>query len=177
MPDRAEASRCGRSGFAGICASTGGTLHVWQVDNLKEYIIGFNLITSRKTAQLVIHLKDVEEYDVSEISELLEMEENASKGKRLCGLRQKVKEQSLQLISAMKKDQLQDKYGRIFRDIKEENMEWSALMFSAAGRKWQNLKGNTDNYVAEKDVMDEILPKRGRLKREKPRICGQFLGG
>ncbi|WP_050009674.1 hypothetical protein [Flavobacterium sp. B17] len=33
-----------------------------------------------------------------------------------------------------------------------------------------------ENTVAEKDYLDEILPKRGRLKKErKPRLCVQFL--
>jgi hypothetical protein len=157
----------------------------------------------------------------------------------------------------MKKDQLQDKYNEIFRDIKEEKMDWSFEDFlqTAEGAeseqntiplipleekkkpsfpKWfwmaasvmlvfsigfflnnnnkdaqdkeklvkeEILKQKSgfieenrdhqeqvavnhtdsisgvkkdsvfqDNQVAEKDVMDEILPKRGRLKKErKPR--------
>lgn len=155
----------------------------------------------------------------------------------------------------MKKDQLQDKYDEIFRDIKEEKMEWSFDDFlqqtenataeenttpvipleenkKPSFPKWfwmaasvmlvfgigfflknnsntgvhdkeslvknEVLKQKTsfieennnhqeqvavnhtdsisgakkdsifqDNHVAEKDVMDEILPKRGRLKKEK----------
>lgn len=159
----------------------------------------------------------------------------------------------------MKKDQLQDKYNEVFRDIKEEKMDWSFEDFlqSAEGAepeqnmspiiplekkkpsfpKWFWMAASTilvfgiglflnsnssgtadvqdreklvkgeilkqksgfieenhdhheqvavnhtdsisgvkkdsvfqDNQVAEKDVMDEILPKRGRLKKErKPR--------
>jgi hypothetical protein len=160
----------------------------------------------------------------------------------------------------MKKDQLQDKYDEIFRDIKEEKMDWSFEDFLQTAEgvepeqntapviplqekkkpsfpKWfwmaasvmlifsiglffnYNNSGTTDaqdqeklvkdeilkqksgfmeenndhqeqvavnhtdsisgvkkdsvfqeNQVAEKDVMDEILPKRGRLKKErKPR--------
>ncbi|MEG0926593.1 hypothetical protein [Chryseobacterium sp.] len=160
----------------------------------------------------------------------------------------------------MKKDQLQDKYNEVFRDIKEEKMDWSFEDFlqKAEGAepegnitpiipleepkrpsfpKWfwmaasvmlvfgiglflnNNSEADTqdkeqlvknevlrqksrfieennehqeqvavnhtdsisgtkkdsifqDNHVAEKDVMDEILPKRGRLKKErKPRYA------
>ena len=46
---------------------------------------------------MVIHLKDVEEYEVSEISEILEMEENAVRV-NLMRARQKVKEQITQLM-------------------------------------------------------------------------------
>lgn len=155
----------------------------------------------------------------------------------------------------MKKDQLQDKYDEIFRDIKEDKMEWSFDDFLQQAEnttpeenttpiiplkenkkpsfpKWfwmaasvmlvfgigfflRNNNGTgvqdreslvknevlkqksgfieennnhqeqvavnhtdsisgtkkdsifQDNHVAEKDVMDEILPKRGRLKKEK----------
>lgn len=155
----------------------------------------------------------------------------------------------------MKKDQLQDKYDEIFREIKEEKMEWSFDDFLQQAEnaipeentapiipldekkkpsfpKWfwmaasimlvfgigfflKNNSGNgtldkeslvknevlkqkpgfieennnhqeqvavnhtdsisgtkkdsifQDNHVAEKDVMDEILPKRGRLKKER----------
>jgi RNA polymerase sigma-70 factor (ECF subfamily) len=51
---------------------------------------------------MVIHLKDVEEYDVSEISEMLEMEENAVRV-NLMRARQKVKEQISQLMSYEKR--------------------------------------------------------------------------
>ena len=47
---------------------------------------------------MVIHLKDVEEYEVSEISEILEMEENAVRV-NLMRARQKVKEQITQLMN------------------------------------------------------------------------------
>ncbi|WP_185148460.1 hypothetical protein [Chryseobacterium pennae] len=160
----------------------------------------------------------------------------------------------------MKKDQLQDKYDEIFRDIKEEKMEWSfddflqqaentkpeenatpvipleekrkpsfpkwfwmaasIMLVFGVGLLLKNNSGTEvhdkeslvknevlrqksgfieennnhqeqvavnhtdsisgtkkdsifqDNHVAEKDVMDEILPKRGRLKKErKPRYA------
>ena len=45
----------------------------------------------------MIHLKDVEEYEVSEISEMLEMEENAVRV-NLMRARQKVKEQIQKLM-------------------------------------------------------------------------------
>lgn len=71
---------------------------LYQVDtnNLKEQIIGFiNQLPEKQKA--VIHLKDVEEYEVSEISELLEMEENAVRV-NLMRARQKVKEQIQKLM-------------------------------------------------------------------------------
>ena len=71
---------------------------LYQVDtnNLKEQIIGFiNQLPEKQKA--VIHLKDVEEYEVSEISEMLEMEENAVRV-NLMRARQKVKEQIQKLM-------------------------------------------------------------------------------
>ena len=71
---------------------------LYQVDtnNLKEQIIGFiNQLPEKQKA--VIHLKDVEEYEVSEISEMLEMEENAVRV-NLLRARQKVKEQIQKLM-------------------------------------------------------------------------------
>ena len=47
-----------------------------ETNNLKEKILEFiNALPEKQ--KLVIHLKDVEEYEVSEISEILEIEENA----------------------------------------------------------------------------------------------------
>ena len=72
-------------------------LYNMDVNNLKEHIIGFiNKLPEKQ--KMVIHLKDVEEYDVSEISEVLEMEENAVRV-NLMRARQKVKEQISQLMS------------------------------------------------------------------------------
>lgn len=72
-------------------------LYSLEVNNLKEHIIGFiNQLPEKQ--RMVIHLKDVEEYDVSEISELLEMEENTVRV-NLMRARQKVKEQISQLMS------------------------------------------------------------------------------
>lgn len=68
-----------------------------EVNNLKEHIVGFiNQLPEKQ--KMVIHLKDVEEYDVCEISDILEMEENAVRV-NLMRARQKVKEQISQLMS------------------------------------------------------------------------------
>jgi RNA polymerase sigma-70 factor (ECF subfamily) len=68
-----------------------------EVNNLKEKIINFiNELPEKQ--KMVIHLKDVEEYEVSEISEILEMEENAVRV-NLMRARQKVKEQITQLMN------------------------------------------------------------------------------
>lgn len=72
-------------------------LYQIETNNLKEQIIGFinQLPEKQKT---VIHLKDVEEYEVHEISEILEMEENAVRV-NLMRARQKIKEQITQLMN------------------------------------------------------------------------------
>ncbi|MCW3160355.1 RNA polymerase sigma factor [Chryseobacterium oryctis] len=71
-------------------------LYSMEVNNLKEQIIGFiNQLPEKQ--KMVIHLKDVEEYDVSEIAEMLEMEDNAVRV-NLMRARQKVKEQISQLM-------------------------------------------------------------------------------
>ncbi len=68
-----------------------------EVNNLKEQIINFiNQLPEKQ--KMVIHLKDVEEYDVAEISELLEMEENAVRV-NLMRARQKVREQITNLMN------------------------------------------------------------------------------
>ena len=72
-------------------------LYKMEVNNLKEKIINFiNELPEKQ--KMVIHLKDVEEYEVSEISEILEMEENAVRV-NLMRARQKVKEQITQLMN------------------------------------------------------------------------------
>jgi RNA polymerase sigma-70 factor (ECF subfamily) len=71
-------------------------LYQVETNNLKEQIIGFiNQLPEKQKA--VIHLKDVEEYEVSEIGEMLEMEENAVRV-NLMRARQKVKEQIQKLM-------------------------------------------------------------------------------
>ena len=72
-------------------------LYKMEVNNLKEKIINFISELPEKQ-KMVIHLKDVEEYEVSEISEILEMEENAVRV-NLLRARQKVKEQITQLMN------------------------------------------------------------------------------
>lgn len=72
-----------------------------EVNNLKDEIIKFiNSLPEKQ--KMVIHLKDVEDYAVSEISEMLEMEENAVRV-NLMRARQKIKEQITQLISYEKR--------------------------------------------------------------------------
>lgn len=70
--------------------------HQVESNNMKDQIIGFiNDLPEKQKA--VIHLKDVEDFDVSEISEMLEMEQNAVRV-NLMRARQKVKEQILNLM-------------------------------------------------------------------------------
>ncbi|MCA6069240.1 sigma-70 family RNA polymerase sigma factor [Chryseobacterium sp. RG1] len=72
-------------------------LYSMEVNNLKEHIIGFiNQLPEKQ--KMVIHFKDVEEYEISEIAEMMEMEENAVRV-NLMRARQKVKEQISQLMS------------------------------------------------------------------------------
>lgn len=71
-------------------------LYQIETNNLKEQILGFiGLLPEKQKA--VIHLKDVEEYEVSEIAEILEMEENAVRA-NLMRARQKVKDQIQKLM-------------------------------------------------------------------------------
>ncbi len=72
-------------------------LYSMEVNNLKEQIIGYiNQLPEKQ--KMVIHLKDVEEYEIAEIAEMMEMEENAVRV-NLMRARQKVKEQISQLMS------------------------------------------------------------------------------
>jgi RNA polymerase sigma factor (sigma-70 family) len=68
-----------------------------ETNNLKDYILKYISELPEKQ-RLVIHLKDVEEHEVSEIAEILEMEENAVRV-NLMRARQKVKLQITQLIN------------------------------------------------------------------------------
>ena len=71
-------------------------LYQIETNNLKEQILGFiNGLPEKQKA--VIHLKDVEEYYVPEISEILEMEENAVRV-NLMRARTKIKEQIQKLM-------------------------------------------------------------------------------
>ena len=68
-----------------------------EFDNLKEHIIGFiNRLPEKQKA--IIHMKDVEEYDISEISDVMEMEENAVRV-NLMRARQKIREQITNLMN------------------------------------------------------------------------------
>ena len=68
-----------------------------DVNNLKDHILKFISYLPEKQ-KMVIHLKDVEEYEVSEIAEVMDMEENAVRA-NLMRARQKVKEQIKQLMA------------------------------------------------------------------------------
>ncbi|UFK98652.1 RNA polymerase sigma factor [Kaistella faecalis] len=72
-------------------------LYQIETNNLKEHILDFIRQLPEKQ-KAVIHLKDVEEYDISEIAEMLEMEENAVRV-NLMRARQKIKEQITQLMN------------------------------------------------------------------------------
>ena len=65
-------------------------LYQIETNNLKEQILRFINDLPEKQ-KMVIHLKDVEEYDISEIAGILEMEENAVRI-NLMRARQKVRE-------------------------------------------------------------------------------------
>lgn len=67
-----------------------------ESNNLKEEIIKFiNALPEKQ--KVVIHLRDVEEYDIDEISEILEIDANAVRV-NLMRARKKVKEKINQLI-------------------------------------------------------------------------------
>ncbi|WP_447951951.1 RNA polymerase sigma factor [Chryseobacterium koreense] len=71
-------------------------LYQMETNNLKEQIISFiNGLPEKQKA--VIHLKDVEEYEVAEIAEILEMEQNAVRV-NLMRARTKIKEQIQNLM-------------------------------------------------------------------------------
>lgn len=72
-------------------------LYQIETNNLKEHILDFIRLLPEKQ-KAVIHLKDVEEYDISEIAELMEIEENAVRV-NLMRARQKIKEQITQLMN------------------------------------------------------------------------------
>lgn len=85
-----------KSGFANLQVHR-SELYQMEVNNLKEHIINYiNELPEKQ--KMVIHLKDVEEYEVSEIAEILEMEENAVRV-NLMRARQKVKEQISKLMT------------------------------------------------------------------------------
>ena len=72
-------------------------LYQIETNNLKDQILGFIRQLPEKQ-KAVIHLKDVEEYEISEIAKMLEMEENAVRI-NLMRARQKIKEQITKLMN------------------------------------------------------------------------------
>ena len=85
-----------KMGFADFHQHTSEIYHV-ESNNLKDQIIGFiNQLPEKQKA--VIHLKDVEDFDVVEIAEILEMEQNAVRV-NLMRARQKVKDQIEKLMA------------------------------------------------------------------------------
>ena len=72
-------------------------LYQIETNNLKDQILGFIRQLPEKQ-KAVIHLKDVEEYEISEIAEMLEIEENAVRV-NLMRARQKIKEQITKLMN------------------------------------------------------------------------------
>ncbi len=67
-----------------------------EVNNLKDHILNFiNQLPEKQ--KMVIHLKDVEEYDIKEICSIMDLEENAVRV-NLMRARQKVKEKISQLF-------------------------------------------------------------------------------
>ena len=62
----------------GFASQTKHTSELYQIEtnNMREQILGFISQLPEKQ-KMVIHLKDVEEYEISEISGIMEMEENA----------------------------------------------------------------------------------------------------
>ncbi len=84
-----------KMGFASFQLHRSET-YQFETNNLKEQILNFIKMLPEKQ-KTVIHLKDVEEYEISEISEILEMEENAVRV-NLMRARQKIKAQITQLM-------------------------------------------------------------------------------
>ena len=83
----------------GFASQTRHQSELYQIEtnNMKEQILGFISQLPEKQ-KMVIHLKDVEEYEISEIGEMLDMEDNAVRI-NLMRARQKVKESINQLYA------------------------------------------------------------------------------
>ena len=83
----------------GFASQTKHTSELYQIEtnNMREQILGFISQLPEKQ-KMVIHLKDVEEYEISEIAGIMEMEENAVRV-NLMRARQKVKESINQLYA------------------------------------------------------------------------------
>lgn len=85
-----------KESFAEVSKRNDGHCTV-EINNLNEEILKFIAMLPEKQCA-VMHLKDVEEYDVSEISEILGLEENAIRT-NLMRARQKVRQQITQLMN------------------------------------------------------------------------------
>lgn len=72
-----------------------------ETNNLKDEIVGFIRDLPEKQ-RLVIHMKDVEEYEIKEIAQILEMEENAVRV-NLNRAREKIRVQITQLMEYEKR--------------------------------------------------------------------------
>ena len=90
----------------GFASQTKHTSELYQIEtnNMREQILGF-ISQLQEKQKMVIHLKDVEEYEISEISGIMEMEENAVRV-NLMRARQKVKE-SINKLYAYENRQIQ----------------------------------------------------------------------
>ena len=90
----------------GFASQTKHTSELYQIEtnNMREQILGFISQLPEKQ-KMVIHLKDVEEYEISEIAGIMEMEENAVRV-NLMRARQKVKE-SINKLYAYENRQIQ----------------------------------------------------------------------
>ena len=78
-----------KSGFADQTRHR-SELYQIETNNMREQILGFiNQLPEKQ--KMVIHLKDVEEYEIAEIAQMMEIEENAVRI-NLMRARQKVKE-------------------------------------------------------------------------------------
>ena len=90
----------------GFASQTRHQSELYQIEtnNMKEQILGFISQLPEKQ-KMVIHLKDVEEYEISEIGEMLDMEDNAVRI-NLMRARQKVKE-SINKLYAYENRQIQ----------------------------------------------------------------------
>ena len=90
----------------GFASQTRHQSELYQIEtnNMKEQILGFISQLPEKQ-KMAIHLKDVEEYEISEIGQMLDMEENAVRV-NLMRARQKVKE-SINKLYAYENRQIQ----------------------------------------------------------------------
>ncbi len=92
-------------GFASFSLHRSEQYHE-ETNNLKDYILKF-IDQLPEKQKLVIHLKDVEEFDVAEICEILQMEANAVRV-NLNRAREKVRAQITQLMNYEQRDLSRD---------------------------------------------------------------------